>query len=180
MKKIIVVLITLIMVVGCGKSEKASDVVKEYLDKYNNQNEAVMVDLEKIIKEENLSDNQAKVYKDIMIKQYKDLSYKIINETYNGDEANVTANIRVYDLYTAQKDAEEYKNNHRNEFIDNDRNYDANKFLDYKLEEMKKTTKTIEYTINFKVIKKDGKWVLDKVNTETLEKIHGIYNYTND
>ena len=29
-------------------------------------------------------------------------------------------------------------------------------------------------------IKKDGKWVLDKVNTETLEKIHGIYNYTND
>ena len=180
MKKIIVVLITLIMVVGCGKSEKASDVVKEYLDKYNNQNEAVMVDLEKIIKEENLSDNQAKVYKDIMIKQYKDLSYKISNETYNGDEANVTANIRVYDLYTAQKDAEEYKNNHRNEFIDNDRNYDANKFLDYKLEEMKKTTKTIEYTINFKVIKKDGKWVLDKVNTETLEKIHGIYNYTND
>ena len=45
---------------------------------------------------------------------------------------------------------------------------------------MKKTTKTIEYTINFKIIKKDGKWVLDKVNTETLEKIHGIYNYTND
>lgn len=180
MKKIIVVLITLIMVVGCGKSEKASDVVKEYLDKYNNQNEVVMADLEKIIKEENLSDNQAKVYKDIMIKQYKDLSYKISNETYNGDEANVNANIRVYDLYTAQKDAEEYKNNHRNEFIDNDRNYDANKFLDYKLEEMKKTTKTIEYTINFKIIKKDGKWVLDKVNTETLEKIHGIYNYTND
>ena len=29
MKKIIVVLITLIMVVGCGKSEKASDVVKD-------------------------------------------------------------------------------------------------------------------------------------------------------
>ena len=94
-----------------------------------------------------------------MIKQYKDLSYKISNETYNGDEANVNANIRVYDLYTAQKDAEEYKNNHRNEFIDNDRNYDANKFLDYKLEEMKKTTKTIEYTINFKIIKKDGKCI---------------------
>ena len=28
-----------------------------------------------------------------------------------------------------------------------------------------------------KVIKKDGKWTIDNISTEDLEKIHGIYNY---
>ena len=33
---------------------------------------------------------------------------------------------------------------------------------------------------DFKVVKKDGVWTLENVSTEDLEKIHGIYNYTND
>ncbi len=181
MKKIIVFLVTLSMVVGCACAKmSASDAVKEYLDKYNNQNANVLTELENLIQEENLNEEQGKKYKELMLKQYKDLSYKIEEETYNGDEATVKTKITVYDLYSVQKEAEEYKNSNRDEFIDKDRNYDADKFLDYKLEQMQNTTKTIEYTIDFKVVKKDGKWVLDTVSTESLEKIHGIYNYAND
>lgn len=181
MKKFILLLMTLTFVVGCAcTKDKASDAVKEYLNKFNNQHEKVLAELDNVMKEENFNEEQSEKYKNVMTKQYKDLSYKIVEENYNGEEANVKTKITVYDLYSAQKEAEEYKNNNKEEFMDQDGNYDANKFLNYKLDQMKKNTKTVDYTIDFKVIKKEGKWVLDTINTEMLEKIHGIYNYTND
>ncbi len=180
MKKIIIFLLTLSFAIGCACTvDKASDAVKEYLGKYNNQNAEILTQLETVVKEENLSEEQSEKYKDIMTKQYKDLKYEIVEETYNGDEAVVTTKITVYDLYGAQQEAEEYKNNHRDEFL-KDNKYDADAYLDYKLEQMKKKDKTVEYTIDFQVVKRDGKWVVKSISTEDLEKIHGIYNYEND
>lgn len=181
MKKLGLILITLIAAVGCACSmTKASDAVKEYLGKYNNKDSEVMVELDALVSEENLTDEQSEKYKEVMEKQYSDLKYEIVNETYNGDEAVVTTKIKVYDLYKAQQDAEKYKEEHEEEFQDDKKVYDAMKFLDYKIDEMKKTDKMVEYTIDFKVIKKDGKWTVENVSTEDLEKIHGIYNYSND
>lgn len=181
MKKLSLILITLVAAVGCACTmTKASDAVKEYLGKYNNHDSEILVELDELVKEENLTEEQAESYKDLMKKQYTDLKYEIVNETYNGDEAIVTTKITVYDLYKAQQDAEDYKEEHTEEFQDDNAIYDAMKFLEYKIEQMTKTDKTVEYTIDFKVIKENGKWVLDNVSTEDLEKIHGIYNYSND
>lgn len=178
LKKIGISLILLLIISGCAcTTEKASDAVKEYLSKYNQKNDTILVQLNALIEEENLSEEQAKKYKEIMEKQYEDLKYEIEEEVYEGDEATVVTKITVYDLYKAQKEAEDYKMSHQEEFLNEDKIYDANKYLDYKLEKMKKNTEKVEYTINFKLVKKEGKWVLDKVNTEDLEKIHGIYNY---
>ncbi len=180
MKKLITICITMLLCVGCACSaDKASDTVKEYLTKYNNKDEQILVELEKLMEEEKLTDEQKELYRDIMEKQYEDLKYEIQEEKYNGEEATVTTKITVYDLYTIQKEADEYKNNHQEEFLDKNKKYDANKFLNYKLDLMKKTSKRIDYTIDFKVIKKEESWTLDKVKTEDLEKIHGIYNETN-
>ena len=181
MKKILAVLFVLSLAIGCGCVKmKASDAVSEYLGKYTNQQAEVMGELTHLIEEENLSEKQAKLYEEAMRKQYKDLKYEIIEETYNGEEATVKTQISVYDFYKTQKEADEYKNNHKEEFQGENSAYDANKFLDYKLEQMKKETTKVEYTIFFQVIKKEGKWVLETVKTEDLEKIHGIYNYQND
>lgn len=181
MKKIIVILATLFIVVGCACTrDKASDAVKEYFAKYNNHHAEVIGELDDLVTKENLSEEQGKTYKEIMKKQYKDLKYEIVEEKYNGDEAIVTAKISVYDLYKVQKEAEEYRRNHQSEFLNDEKKTDIKMFLDYKLEQMKKSDTRAEYTIDFKVIKKDGNWVLDTVSTETLEKIHGIYNYQND
>ncbi len=181
MKKIIIFLLTLSCVVGCACSvRKASDAVKEYIGKYNNEEEVVLTELEELMNREGLNDEQKEMYKNVMLKQYKDLSYKVVSENYNGDEAIVTTKITVYDLYTVQKEAEDYKNNHKEEFIDQDGNYDKDAFLKYKLEQMQKNTQTIDYTIDFKVRKNNGKWEMENVSTEDLEKIHGIYNYNND
>ncbi len=181
MKKIIAILIIISVVVGCAcTNDKASDAVKEYLGKYNNHNPQILTELNHIMEEENLNDKQKEIYEATMKKQYKDLKYEIEEEKYNGEEAIVTTKVTVYDLYKAQKEAEDYKNMHKEEFLKEDKSYDTEKFLEYKLEQMKKTDTRIEYTIEFKVVKKEGKWTLDSVKTEDIEKIHGIYNYQND
>ena len=181
MKKLGLILITLIAAVGCACSmSKASDAVKEYLGKYNNQDSEILVELDALVKEENLSEEDGNNYKEIMKKQYTDLKYEIVDEIYNGDEAIVTTKITVYDLYKAEEDAESYRLEHEEEFQDENKVYDAAKFLKYKIEQMKKADKTVEYTIDFQVVKKDGKWVVENVSTEDLEKIHGIYNYEED
>jgi len=55
--------------------------------------------------------------------------------------------------------------------------YMITKNIDYKLEQMKNTTDTVEYTIDFNVVKEDDDWVVVQPDTDDLEKIHGIYNY---
>lgn len=179
MRRVVIFLTILMIISGCTVF-KAKDAVQEYLGSYNRLTSEVEGELDNLIKEERLEDSQAKKYKEIMLKQYKDLEYEIVNETYNGDEAIVTTKITVYDLYGAQKEAENYKNNNREQFLDENNIYDSTKFLDYKLEQMKKATKRVEYTIDFSVEKKQDRWVLKSITTNDLEKIHGIYNYKND
>lgn len=77
-----------------------------------------------------------------------------------------------------QNDASEYLANNQDKFLDELGEFDNNLFLDYKLDQMKKTTDTVEYTINFDVVKnEDGNWEVLTLNQFDLEKIHGIYNY---
>ena len=83
-------------------------------------------------------------------------------------------------LYKAQNDAANYLNDHQDEFKDENGNYDNNKFLDYKLDQMKKMSDTVEYSITFDVVKnEDDKWQVKELTDDDLEKIHGIYNYDN-
>ncbi len=42
---------------------------------------------------------------------------------------------------------------------------------------MKKVTETIDYTIDFYVLKTAKGWVVSNPSNSDLEKIHGIYNY---
>lgn len=185
MKKIIVSLCILLGVFslsGCSWTKStAKDAVKVFLDQYKNLSANVLTDLEDVIKNENFTDEQADIYRDILKKQYSDLKYEIVNETYDGDTAQVETKITVYDLYKVQNDAASYLNENQNEFVDDNGTYDENLFLDYKLDKMKKMTDTVEYTIIFNVTKdKDDKWQVKEISDDDLEKIHGIYNYELD
>lgn len=173
MKKIIVIITIVLLICGC-RSDLATDKVKNYFSMYHNLNEKIKIDLNNLIKEESLNEEQSTIYREIMFKQYKDLKYEIELETYNGDEAIISTKINVYDLYKPQKEAEEYRNKHNEEFKD------YNDYLKFKLDKMKNTTERIDYTILIKVTKNANGWVLGHITTETLEKIHGIYNYEQD
>lgn len=178
MKKLLAMVVSCFLLVGCGCMEqKAADAVKDYLNQYKNLSDTVMTDLATLTDSEDLNDNQKKVYNDVLKKQYQDLTYEIQNEEYDGDNAVVTVKIKVYDLYKAQNDASMYLSENLEKFNDDEGVYDNEKYLDYKLEQMKNMTETVEYTIDFNVAKVDEKWTVEQPTTTDLEKIHGIYNY---
>lgn len=180
MKKILVMLISLVMVVGCSCSnDKAADAVEEYLNEYKGLSNNVLEDIDELVSNENLTDKGSEIYKEVLKRQYRDLIYTIENEDYDGDTAMVTVKITVYDLYKAQKNASIYLNSHQDEFL-TDGEYDNVLYMDYKLEEMRDMNDTISYNIVFNVTKTDGKWVVEQPSEEVLEKIHGVYNYDED
>lgn len=180
MKKILLIVIILFSLVGCG-GKTAKSAAESYLMKYRNLDSEVLVDLENIIETENLTRNQEEKYRDILKKQYSDLKYEIIDETYDGDTAVVKAKVEVYDLYKAQSDSADYLNDHMDEFKDESGAFNNSSYLDYKLENMKKTTETVEYTIEFNVVKNENNnWKVIDLTQEDLEKIHGIYNYNGE
>ena len=177
MKKILIIFISLICVVGCSCStDKASDAVEKYLNSYQSLDEGVLKNIDDLIANENLNDNSGDLYKETLKRQYRDLIYTIENESYDGDTAEVTVKITVYDYYAAEKEAQDYLNNNPNEFI-TDGIYDTTKFLEYKLEQMKNTNEMVSYNIVIKTNDVNGKWEVEQPDEETLEKIHGIYNY---
>jgi len=177
MKKILSLLLLILFITGCG-GNTARTSVESYLKKYRNLSSEVLVDLENVISKENLTNSEQKKYREILKKQYKDLTYKITDEEYSNDVTYVTAKVTVYDLYTAQKDASVYLSNNKEKFNDENGVYDINKFIDYKLDKMKDVTNRIEYEITFTVTKEDDEYVVSQPTEADLQKIHGIYNPT--
>lgn len=179
MKKILLIVIALFSLVGCSCNDNntARGAVEAFLDQYRNLSAEVIGDMDDVVdNEENLSDEQKDKYRDILRKQYTDLTFDIISEDYNDDTALVETKITVYNLGKAQDEATNYLNEHSEEFYDEFNNYDLSKFLDYKLDLMQKNTDTISYTINFNVEKnEDGIWQVSEISQSDLEKIHGIY-----
>lgn len=177
MKKIIIVLFSLLLTVGCYLDKTPSKAVTELFKKYQALDDAVLNDLEFTTEGLDLkTENQKENYTKAMKMQYSDIKYEILDEDINGDEATVKVKISVYDFYKVQKEADEYKSSHKDEFIV-DNNYDEEKFLNYKLNKLMEVSERIEYTIDIDLTKEDDEWVVEPFDKTTLEKIHGTYNY---
>lgn len=176
MKKILITLFIILFVTGCGNNT-ARNAVDTYLKKYKSLSSEVLLDMEKIIDGENLNKEEKDKYREVLKKQYKDLSFDIKEEEYNDEVSYVTVKIQVYDLYKAESDAHNYLENHRDEFNNSLGEYDKDKYIMYRLDKMKDTTNRIEYTIIFTVIKENNKYVVEQPTENDLKKIHGIYNY---
>ena len=175
MKKILALLTTLILFCGCGM-KTAKRAVEDYLKKYRSLDSEVLVDLESIVDRENLSEMAKDKYRDVLKKQYKDLSYEVLD----GDIGYITVKISVYDLYKANKEASEYLATNSSLFLDDNGNYSEEKYNSYRLDKMQDTTEKVDYTITFTVTKENDKYIVSQPNENDLLKIHGIYNYEND
>jgi len=181
MKKFILVVSMMLLLVGCSLNNTPSRRVSDFLKKYQTLDDNVVENLELItegVAELKTTKNKEK-YMKIMKTQYSDLKYTVKDEKIEGDEAVVTVDISVYDYYKIQRDANEYLEGHRDEFMSDDV-YDEDKFLDYKLDKMVDASDRVEYTIDIKLIKENDKWEVMEFDKDTLEKIHGTYNYKRD
>lgn len=176
MKKILLLLVSLILVTGCNDMMNTpTRRVEEYLGKYQILDSTVLTELDNVVDNSDYSDEYKEEYKELMIKQYQNLSYKIKNEQTNGDTATVIVELEVFDYNNALSEAEDYIDEHDSEFIDDEDETKEEKIDHYKINAMKEVTDKASYTINFSLVKDNKKWVLEKISDSDLEKIHGLY-----
>jgi len=176
MKKIIVAicLVLVMCTCGCGKMT-AKKAVIDYLDNYRNYSDDVKSNVEKVMEDLSLTDSQRETYQKIFKNQYQNMTYKVLDEKYDGDNCDVLVRITVYDLYTSQMDAEKYLKDYPDNFVVNGIK-DTVKFMDYKLEQMQNQNDTVDYEITFKVKKEKHKWVVVQPSSEDLQKLSGTYS----
>lgn len=180
MKKFLVILSCLFLMVGCSWNNTPTKKTEDLLKKYQTLDEGVISDLELTTEGANLSNEKDKErYMNAMKMQYSDMKYKIVNEEIEGDEATVTVNISVYDFYKVQKEADKYREDNEDEFL-KDGIYDEAKFITYKLKNMLDADERVDYTIQVRLEKENDKWTPLAFDKETLEKIHGTYDYESD
>lgn len=178
MKKIIGVFLILFLIVGCNDiNNTPTKKVEELLNKYQSLDDDLLNNLDYSIESNNLTEEQKNSYRDIMKKQYKDLTYTIKDEKIDGDDALVTVEIEVYDFNKANVESTEYFTNNQNYFLNEEGIVDEGKYTDYKLKLMDEIKDRVKYTIDFNVKKKDKVWVIEEISDEARQKIHGLYSY---
>ena len=62
-------------------------------------------------------------------------------------------------------------------FLNEENIFDEERYMKYKLDEMLKTKNTITHDITFNLTKVNDEWEINNIDRETLEKIHGLYDY---
>ena len=163
---------------GCDKiGNTPTKKVEELMGKYQSIDEDVTNNMEDVIDlENNLTDTQKDRYRELLKKQYSNLTYEIKDEKIDGDNATVEVEIEVYDLSKATSEAEDKLANNPEEFNDEKGSYNDELYTDYKLDRMEKAKDRTKYTLDLTLTKEDGEWEVDNLTEIERDKIHGIYN----
>lgn len=181
MKKVLSIIGFVLLFTGCtvgNMDNTPTKKVETYLNNYQTLDSNVLSELDSLINQEEMFDEtQKSTYREIMKKHYQDLTYKIKEETVNGDKATVEAEIEVNDYTKVLKQAESYKTTNQDEFLDQDGIFNESMFNNYKLDLLKNNKERVKYTIYFSLTKNNDEWVIDALTETEQEKILGIYEY---
>ncbi len=142
------IMILLVSLVGCGMENAPKKKVEKLLSSYQHNSESIISELNDYLKTLASDDASFESNKRIYLRQYQDLTYEIKDETIDGDNATVTAQIEVYD---------------------------SNKGLIYRIDRLNKSKDRVTYTITINLTKVNNDWTIDNLTNEDLEKIHGTY-----
>lgn len=127
MKKVFIgFLIVFLSACSLAVTSTPKQIVSEFLDKYKNQDNVVMNQLEDTINSEYSNEDYRNRYKTLMINQYKNMEYEIKDEIIEDDNAVVEAQITVYDYASAIRNSNDYLNNNPKEFMLNKPTIDMN------------------------------------------------------
>lgn len=183
MKKygLIILSLIIILMTGCSLGKMGNTPTKQVekvLKAYQMNDDVVMAQMNTTVDNDvTLNTEQKLKYKNILKRQYSDMMYKVKDEAIDGDDATVTVQIEVYDYYKVINAVQDYLASNQNQFINENGEYDNNLFLDYKFNQMDKTSEKVTYTIDFKVKKVDGNWQVQDLSDADREKLHGLYAY---
>ncbi len=177
MKKLL--LVSLICVIGCTNlGNTPIKKTEEFFKKYQVLDSVVLEDLEEVVSADNsMTEEQKDEYKNIMKKQYQNLTYSIKEESLDGDQAVVTVDIEVVDFNKVLDEATLYLSQNSNFFENESGDFDNNKFITYKLEKMKDAKEKVKYTIYIPLVLVNEEWKIDLLDETIYEKINGNYDY---
>lgn len=153
-KKIIILLISVLFVVGCENTlNTPTSKVESFLNKYQKLDKNVLLDLDNIIdNNKDLNKKQKEEYKELLKKQYQNLSYKIKSEEVEKNVSIVETEIEVLNYSNIKEDN-----------------------IDKKIDKMKNVEEKKKYEITFYLNKEKGIWVIEKLNDDDYLKINGLY-----
>ena len=175
----IIGLLVMSFVTGCDTiMNTPTKRVEKLLSMYQTQDKEVLSQLDESLLSETILDTSLKDrYRNLMKKQYKDLSYTIKNETIDGNTAVVEVEIEVYDYNSAIKEIENELIDNNNEYVDDTGNLLTSKYNENKIAKMEKVKSRVTYTLNFTVSKVEDKWVIDDLTETERMKLHGLYAF---
>lgn len=175
---------TMLMIVlmsGCGEKtvlDTPTKKVEAFFANYQSLDDEVLTQLDETIdKDDTLSDDQKDEYRDLMKKHYQNLKYDVKDEVIDGDKATVTVEIEVTDYTKVMADSDQYLEENKDTFNDEEGNYDETLFTKYRLDKLKEATDTVKYTLDMTLTKVDDEWQLDDISDIDEKKIHGMYEY---
>ncbi len=178
-QKLWILLCIAVLLVGCTASSKVASptkAVENLFNKYQMLDEDVLNQLDNVIARQNLTEQQKKDYNELIRKQYQNLSFKVKDETADGETAVVTIEIEVYDYARASEETETYAAEHEDEFLGEDKNLSDSLYENYKISKMKEIKERTKYILDIGVTKKDGEWKVNNLSDMERQKIHGLYD----
>lgn len=180
MKKIICLLLALTTMAGCSLVNNMDNTptkkVESFFAKYQMLDSEVLADLDNVVNLEDMfDDNQKNEYREIMKRHYQDLTYQIKDETIDGNNAVVTVEIEVNDYSKVMANADQYLKDNKEQFFNEENEYDEGLFTKYRLEQLKDADEKVKYTLELSLTKTNGEWELDQLSDSDRSKINGMY-----
>lgn len=181
MKKILIFLLAIFLITGCGKNMATpTEKVEEMLNSYQKLDNQVEYNINRIIdKEDKMDDDNKKEYRTALERQFQNMSYKIKNEEIDGDKATVDVEIEVLDYKSSYEKSKEYFTENQDEFLDDEiidgKVEEIAEYIAYKIKELANVEDKVKHDITFTLTKKDNEWVIDDIDDESLEKLFGLY-----
>ena len=102
-KKLLIVLLAIFLLFGCSMSNTPTSKVDELLMKYQKLDNDIKTGINDVINSENFTEDHAARYRELLNKQYKNLTYEVKNEIIDGDNSTVTVQIEVVDYKNANR-----------------------------------------------------------------------------
>ncbi len=164
-KKIIILGITILLLIGCSMSNTPTSKVEDLLSKYQRLDTDISNGINNVLDEQNLTDKHKDRYKKLLEDQYKNMSYEIKEETIDGNNATVIVEIEVLD----------YKSS-INDLSFDSTIYTKESFDEEKLTRLENTKNKVTYTLELSLTKdSEGTWKLNALTNEQIKKIQGMY-----
>lgn len=171
MKKLFCILLSVFILTGCGNMNNTpTKKVEALLSKYQSNDSEVMNDLDNVLlMDSNFTDDERNDYKEFMKKHYQDMTYKVKDESIDGDSATVEVEITVRNYSNVVNESNDYRLNNSSEFDEN------NTFAKYRLDRLKDVSDTETYTIVFTLTKTNDEWQVNPLSTDDESKLNGLY-----